>query len=172
MASKVAGGRGSPDLRYSPAPVEVKRPSDPAFTPLLTPIQVVDSNGNVSTRNPVGGKFFFLPFTSNIGNLLALWDTTGDDLWIVRLQIFDLADNFVDSDSHLIQLDNTGPQATIEITTGVGNCGKFNIGVMLAGNFVARDIWFGSYSLTVKPPVNPPGVGVPVPSGGTVQTSR
>jgi hypothetical protein len=118
------------------------------------------------------GKFDFLPVSDNTENLLGLWDTFGDDLWQVRLQIFDLSDNLLPGVAlHRIQLDNTGPQADIEILTGAGDCGKFDSGLVLTGNFVARDLYFGSYSLGVKPPVNPPGVGVPVPSSGIVQTA-
>jgi hypothetical protein len=74
-------------------------------------------------------------------------------------------------DTHLIQLDNTAPEVAIEITTGVGNCGKFDIGVVLSGTFVARDDNLGSYSLGVAPVINPPGVGVPVPSSSLTNTA-
>ena len=153
--------------------VEVKRVVDVAWTAVTTPLQVVDLNGNVSPHLPdMSGKFLFLPFTQNIANLLALWDTSGDDVWEVRLRIFDLGDNPVPgADIHRIQLDNTGPTASIVIESGAGNCGKFIIGDLLSGHFVARDTWFGSFSLGVLPGVNPPGVGVPVPSGGFAQTA-
>jgi hypothetical protein len=68
-------------------------------------------------------------------------------------------------------VEHTWPEATIEITAGTGNCGKFDIGVLLTGNFVARDTYLGSYSLAVEPAVNPPGVGIPSPSSGIVQTA-
>jgi hypothetical protein len=67
-------------------------------------------------------------------------------------------------------LDNLGPEADLQIETGVGDCGKFTAGVALAGHFVARDLYFGSFSLGVKPPINGPGIGVPVPQSGTLQT--
>ncbi|MCA1979196.1 MAG: hypothetical protein LDL19_08150, partial [Thiobacillus sp.] len=73
-------------------------------------------------------------------------------------------------DVHRLQLDNTWPEASIDITTGAGNCGKFDSGTVLAGNVVARDAYLGSYSLTVEPAVNDPGEGVPVPGGGSVNT--
>ena len=42
---------------------------------------------------------------------------------------------------------------------------------MLSGTFVARDDYLGSYSLGVEPAVNHPGVGVPSPSSGLVNTA-
>jgi hypothetical protein len=151
----------------------VQKSGEITWTTLTTPLVLVDSNGNVSTHFPDGsGKFQFLPFQQNIGNLLALWDTTGDDLWTVRLQIFDQLDNPVAGFAlHRLQLDNTVPAAAIAIDTGIGNCGKFAAGDPLSGHFVARDTYFRAFSLSVKPPINPPGVGVPVPSSGTVQTA-
>ena len=139
-------------------------------------IQVVDLNGLVSTvaPDPTTGLFPYLNFIDNINNTLAWWDSTGDELAEIRLEIFDMAGNPVPGavpDVQRVQLDNTWPEASIEITTGAGDCGKFSIGATLAGNFVARDKYFGRYSLVVKPNVNPAGVGVPSPSSGTVQTA-
>jgi hypothetical protein len=71
----------------------------------------------------------------------------------------------------VIQLDNTAPDASITITTGTGDCGKFPSGTMLDGTFVARDDNLGSYSLGVEPPVNIPPIGVPSPSSGLVNTA-
>jgi hypothetical protein len=71
----------------------------------------------------------------------------------------------------LIQLDNTAPEVSIEITSGAGNCGKFAPGAVLSGTFVARDDYLSHYALGVEPAINPPGVGVPVPSGGSVNTA-
>jgi hypothetical protein len=153
--------------------VDVRELPSGAWTTLNTPLKVVDQDGNVNDQIPDGsGMFTYLPFTQNIGNLLALWLSTGDALWQVRLRIFELdGDPLPGADAHRIQLDNTWPDASVVIETGVGNCGKFNQGDPLAGHFVARDLYFGSYSLTVKPPINVPPIGVPVPSGAFVQTA-
>jgi len=153
--------------------VQVRKVGEVAWTTLTTPLKVVDLNGNVSDHFPdANGKFAYLPFTQNIANMLALWDTSGDDLWQVRIQIFDLFDNLQPGvDTHRLQLDNTAPTASLVIETGVGNCGKFNVGEVLAGHFVARDDYFGSYSLTVKPQINDPGEGIPSPAGGNTQTA-
>lgn len=63
------------------------------------------------------------------------------------------------------------PEASIDITIGAGNCGKFQPGTVLSGNFVARDDYLGSYSLGVEPAVNDPGEAIPNPSAGNVQTA-
>jgi len=90
---------------------------------------------------------------------------------VCRLSIFDGSGTPQGTDTHLLQLDNTWPDASIIITTGSGDCGKFPVGTALAGNFVARDLYLGSYSLGVAPGINPAGVGVPVPSSGLVNTA-
>jgi hypothetical protein len=143
------------------------------WTPVLTDLVVTDQNGNTSTHaaNPITQRFAYLPFTQNVNGLLAQWDSAGDAKWLVRLSVFDGGGMLVSTDTHAVQLDNTAPDASIEITAGTGNCGKFDIGVLLTGNFVARDTYLGSYSLGVEPAVNPPGVGIPSPASGTVQTA-
>jgi len=129
-----------------------------------------DGTTHVHTAN-MDGQFGYLPFDQNVNSVLAQWDTTGDALWNVTLSVFTLGGVLVGSDMHVIQLDNTGPEASITITSGAGDCGKFQIGDVLSGKFTARDTYFGSYSLGVEPDVNDPGEGVPVPSSGDVQTA-
>lgn len=153
--------------------VQARKVGEVAWTTLTTSLKVVDLNGDVSDHFPdASGKFTYLPFNQNIANLLALWDTSGDDLWQVRIQIFDLFDNLQPGvDTHRLQLDNTAPVASLVIESGVGNCGKFNVGEVLSGHFVARDDHFGSYSLAVKPSINDPGEGIPSPASGVTQTA-
>ncbi|HET7372917.1 MAG TPA: hypothetical protein VFJ20_06005 [Gemmatimonadaceae bacterium] len=152
--------------------VEVS-PDNNVFTPVLTDLVVTDQFGNTSPHkaNNVTKRFDYLPFTSNVNALLAEWDTSGDALWYVRLSVYDGGGVFQGSDTHVIQLDNTWPEVSIDITTGLGNCGKFMPGEALAGTFVARDTYLGSYSLGVEPNVNVPPIGVPVPSSGNVNTA-
>jgi hypothetical protein len=143
------------------------------WTPVLTDLQVTDQNGNTSVHkaNPVTNRFNYLPFTQNVNSLLAQWDTTGDAKWHVRLSVYDAGGTLQGSDTHVIQLDNTGPEASMAITTGTGNCGKFASATVLSGNFTARDTYLGRYRLEVLPAVNPPGVGVPVPNSGISNTA-
>jgi hypothetical protein len=153
--------------------VEVS-PDGVIWTPVLTDLVVTDQFGNTSPHkaNPVTKRFDYLPFTSNVNGVLAHWDSGGDALWRVRLTVFNtLGVPQGSADVRVVQLDNTGPDADVTITTGLGDCGKFGIGTVLQGKFVARDTHLGSWSLGVAPGVNPPGVGVPAPTGGLVDTS-
>ncbi len=143
------------------------------WTPVLTDLVLTDELGNTSIHkaDPVTRRFAYRPFTKNLNSVLAQWDSTGDARWTVRLSVFDAAGNPQGTDSRVVQLDNTRPEASIVITTGAGNCGKFPSGSVLSGTFVARDLYFGGYSLRVQPGVNPPGAGVPAPASGIVQTA-
>ena len=143
-----------------------------APTAVVTDLYVTDLNGNLSvhTADPVTGRFTYLPFTSNVNSVLAQWDTTGDLLWTVLLSTFDGGGNPVGTDSHVVQLDKTAPEASVKITSGTGNCGRSPVGTPISGTFVARDKYFGHYAMYIEPAVNPGGVGVPSPNGGTEPT--
>lgn len=130
-----------------------------------------DGSTYVYSADTNTGRFAYRPFQENVNSVLAQWDSTGDEKWVVKLTTFDSGGVQVGIDEHLIQLDNTWPDAFIEITSGTGNCGKFDIGTVLAGNFIARDLHFARYSITVEPAVNPAGVGVPSPNAGIVETA-
>ena len=112
--------------------------------------------------------------TQNIDSLLGEWDTGGDDLWQISLQIADLADNPIFGslpDTHVIQLDNTAPQAVVHLDNNL-DCSRFVVGAKLQGHYVAYDLNFGSFSLGSEPyagPVSPSGgnsATAPLPSSG------
>ena len=153
--------------------VEVTPSGGGAPTAVVTDLVVTRMDGTTFTHtaNPVTLRFNYLPFDQNINSLLAQWDSTGNAKWEVKLSTFDAGGVLVGTDTHLIQLDHTPPDASIEITTGPGNCGKFSISTLLQGNFVARDDYLSSYSVAVSPNVNLPGVGVPVPASGLNNTA-
>lgn len=163
--------QGAPIPGYSYI-VEVS-PDNSVWTPLLTDLAVTDQFGFVSTHsaNPITKRFAYLPFTSNVNGLLGHWDSTGDQLWYVRLSVYDGGGVLQGTDTHLIKLDNTWPDAEIAITSGAGNCGKFTPGDVLTGTFVARDDYMASYSLSVEPAINPAPEATPVPNTGTVNTA-
>lgn len=170
FAARVAV-QGAPVTGYT-YQVEVS-PDNVVFTPVLTDLVVIDQNGNTGPNkaNPVTKRFDYLPFTSNVNGLLAEWGSSGDAKWYVRLSVYDPGGTFQGSDTHVIQLDNTAPEASIDITTGLGNCGKFHPGDPLGGNFVARDDYLGHYSVGVEPNINVAPIGVPIPSSGNVNTA-
>jgi len=169
--------QGAPLLGYS-YKVEVV-PVDSFGAPIGAPAPVVtnlvltrqDGTTHVHTADPVTHRFVYLPFTENVNSVLAQWNTAGNERWQVKLSSYDGLGNLAGTDIHLIQLDNTAPEVSIAITTGIGDCGKFPVGTPLSGTFVARDDYLGSYHLHVEPAVNPPGVGVPSPSSGIMNTA-
>jgi hypothetical protein len=133
------------------------------------PLMLTRWDGTTYISNPDASGFFdYQQYINNIENLLANWGSSGDDLWEVKIEIADSSDNPVPGaipDLHLIQLDNTAPSASVDITTAGGDCGKFPVGTVLGGVFVARDINFGFFSLGSLPISGPV-----VPSSGSVQT--
>jgi hypothetical protein len=136
---------------------------------VTTPLMLTRWDGTTYISNPdPSGYFDYQQYVNNIENLLGNWGSSGDDLWEVKIEIADAFDNPVLGavpDTHLIQLDNTAPLASIDITTAGGDCGKFPVGTVLGGIFVARDVNFGSFSLGTLPFSGPIS-----PSSGSVQT--
>lgn len=57
-------------------------------------------------------------------------------------------------------VDNTGPKADVEITSGAGNCGKFGIGEVISGTYSMTGDHAGSLLLHVTP--------LPEAAGGTM----
>lgn len=143
------------------------------WTPVVTDLKVTDLNGNTNDHkaNPVTKRFTYLPFNQNVNSLLAEWDTTGDAKWYVRLTTYDAGGIEQGTDIHYIQLDNTWPERSIIITTGPGNCGKFPVGTLLEGKFVARDDYFRDFKVYITPDVNTPPIGIPDPSNGLINTA-
>ncbi|HMK60926.1 MAG TPA: hypothetical protein VK452_07250 [Dissulfurispiraceae bacterium] len=139
-------------------------------TMVTNPIRTVDFNGVGTWRGPDSQGFFtYVSSIDNIDNVLAWWDTTGDDLWQIRLEVANMSDVVLGSTSwYNIQLDNTWPIAEIHIDSG-GDCKDFNVGGKISGHFVARELNFGAYSLGISPFGTPPGVLSP--TGGYVQTA-
>ncbi|HKE24408.1 MAG TPA: hypothetical protein VKB88_18725 [Bryobacteraceae bacterium] len=134
-----------------------------------TPLILTRWDGTTYISNPdVNGYFDYQQYTNNIENLLGNWDSSGDDLWEVKIDIADFFDNPIAGaipDIHRVQLDNTAPSAAVHIDSA-GDCGKFGVGITLSGHFVARDANFGSYSLGTLPFAGPV-----TPGSGTTQTA-
>ena len=165
--------QGAPLLGHSYR-VEVTPALGGAPTSVVTSLTLTRQDGttHVVHADPVTLRFNYQPFNQNVNSVLAQWDTSGDALWFVRLFTYDGGGTQIGPpDTHLIKLDNTWPDASITITTGTGDCGKFGIGTLLEGTFVARDDYLRSYSISVIPNVNPAGIGVPSPNTGTVNTA-
>jgi hypothetical protein len=136
---------------------------------VITPLMLTRWDGTTYISNPdPSGYFEYQQYPNNIENLLGNWDSGGDNLWDVKIDIADSFDNPVVGaipDIHRIQLDNTAPEAAVHIDSA-GDCGKFAVGTTLNGHFVARDANFGSYSLGTLPFAGPV-----VPGGGSTPTA-
>jgi hypothetical protein len=140
---------------------------------VVTDLEVADKDGNTNTHkaNPTTMRFTYLPFEQNVNGLLAHWDSTGDAKWYVRITPFNDFDVAQAPDVHAIQLHNTLLTPSINITSGMGSCGKFSEGTMIEGKFVVLDDYLREYQLYVRPSVNAPGIGVPSPSSGLANTA-
>jgi hypothetical protein len=153
--------------------IEVVPNSGGTPIPVVNDLTLTRSDGTTWTHSAdiTTGMFDYVDFNDNVNGLLGQWDSTGDDLWKVRLRVYNSGGTLVGIDTHRIQLDNTAPDGSIEITSGTGDCGKFQVGDVITGKFVARDSWFGRYSLSVEPAINPSGTFLLTPTSGNVQTS-
>jgi hypothetical protein len=151
--------------------VEVIPAGGGAPTPVVTQLLLTRWDGTtyVHQANPVTQRFDYVDFAQNINAVLAQWDTSGDDSWTVKLTVFDVIGNPVGADMHVIQLDNTGPKVSVEITSGTGDCGKFQVGDGIVGRFSATDGYLRIYNLVLLPGGVPPGVLIP--ASGILNTS-
>jgi len=144
-------------------------------TKVTNKIWVVDQYGHGSYHyaDPVTGCFDYLPVTENVLNKLAEWYTSGDDLWEIRLRLYNGAGVWQDDTPwYRIRLDNTSPKA--EITIDGGACDKYAPGAVITGKFVARDLHFGHFKLDTLPAsMSPPSptTGTPPVSSGESQTA-
>lgn len=129
-----------------------------SIQPLIGPTYVKSADS--------AGYFTYETLFQNPDMVLARWDTGTDNLWEIKLDILGQPGNA----THIIQLKNSGVEdARININPALGgNCGTFAPGDTIDGAFVARDPYFGGYSLGLLPFAAP--AGQLIPTSGTVQT--
>jgi len=119
------------------------------------------------------GFFTYLPYEQNIFSVLARWESSlhadEDDLWEIRLDMVDLANNWIASTPwHRVQLDNTRPTVAIDIDGGA--CDEHTPGDPITGTFVARDLHFGHFKLDTLPlSMSPPKPKTPTAATGISQ---
>jgi hypothetical protein len=172
--------------------VKVHKIGDPytSFTVLADSFFVERSDFGFDLQNSTGGFFSYLDPYTHFDNALAYWNTTGDALWDVQLDIATAPNELSIIESspwYRVQLDNTAPQGPpaipltmdIHITSGGGDCKDISTGDMVTGYFIADDLNFGGWSLSTEPntlstPSNQPTVSglastspAPGPSGYT-----
>ena len=125
-------------------------------------IRVVDNDGVGSWRySSAGGYFDYLPHSQNFFGTLAYFDTGSDNgIWEVQLEVDPPGPNYV-TQWYRVRLDNTKP--TAELSLDAGNCEQFTPGTTITGRFVARDPYFGRFSLRTLPSSASPNQPSPPP---------
>jgi hypothetical protein len=177
----VVEGKYFPGYYYR---ISKRRLSDPpgAYAYVTTPFNVRRADvGSDPQIADASGFFTYKDPMLYLDTRLALWHTSGDELWAVRIEIADSLlpfPNIIEtSPEYLIQLDNTAPlpapplaspMIDIHIDSG-GDCKDFIEGDPITGHFVARDTYFGAFSLSTMPntaafPSNPPTTPQPATS--------
>lgn len=117
-------------------------------------------------------KFFtYLDPVTHEENTLAVWTTALEGLWELRLTLRNPADPSADVHTpwHLVRLKNSAPSADIQISSS-GDCKDFDQGASVTGDFVARDPYFGSFSLSTHP--NTPTIPSNQPTTATVSNTE
>jgi hypothetical protein len=124
--------------------------------------QIADANGFFTYLNPA----------LYMDRKLAVWNSSGDDLWEVQLEVADFASppNIQGSTSwYRIQLDNTAPVANL--SPDAGECKKYVPTDIIAGHFVATDLNFGGYALSTHPDTATTPSNQPVATTGQPATT-
>lgn len=138
-------------------------------------------------QTAVGGFFKYLNGLDYVTRTIAVWSSASlgpldkDDLWEMQLDVATAPNvlNIIGSSPwYRVQLDNTAPAAppasppTIDIHIAAGgDCKDFKQDSKISGNFVANDLYFGSWSLATEPntiatPSNQPqAIHCPPPPG-------
>jgi hypothetical protein len=116
------------------------------------------------TLNAVGDWFPYLaasPLVSVTGGILGSLSGLENGLTSVFLEFRQpLGPVLATTVSKDFMVDNTGPTADVEITSGAGNCGKFGITEVISGTYAMTGDHCGSLQLHVTP--------LPEAAGGTM----
>ena len=142
--------------------IQVRRPGG-VWSSLVNTFRLAPQTGPEYLKSPQGGTdlYRYESIARNPGRVLGWWETSGDELWEVKLEIPGHGQVI-----QRVQLKNSGIEAVeIHIQRG-GDCGKFQINTQLNGTFVARDPYLASYALKTEP-FNAPGAQLSPRRGDT-----
>lgn len=138
--------------------------------PVTAPFHISSFAVPSSTITPDGDGYVpYMPASQNMFSMLGWWETGGiaDEVQEIRLEWIDGALNSGHTAWHKVRLNNTSPEAHIEIANGL-DCKDFAKGQTVTGNFIARHTYFGSWALRTTPAsFSPPN---PTPDNGYMQT--
>jgi hypothetical protein len=143
--------------------------------PLGNSFKVLDSSGTIETNQIASASllhtYWYLNTNLNPELILARWDTTGDDLWRISLQLYTPAEVPIGAPvTHVIQLKNSGVKDCrihIDPASG-GDCNSFKVKDVIDGHFVAIDPYLSGYTLHTEPFAAP--AGQLTPTSGAVST--
>ncbi len=163
---------GGANLEYR---VMVRGPSDPAYKAVTKTFVVkveTATGGSTSiadvSQTPAGEWYNYIPQVvggtsiSVIGDLLFPFTATEDGLHHVYLEVRNAGGPapIAWSSVEAYYVNNKRPSADVEITSGVGNCGKFGVGEVIAGTYSLTADYADYLSISVTP--------TPEAGGGTL----
>ncbi len=168
--SPSASGANSLKYRISVKPHDAP-PS--AYRPLTNEPKVATyANPGTFQKLTVDGDGFYTYLPGVKQNILAVWRTTDDGVYDLKIEAKRGDGRSVDAaaiaypdgtttDEMVIHLDNTGPEATVDITgvmrdgtpptEAAGECDFLNVGDTIVGTFTAEDKHLRRYNLGVNP---------------------
>jgi hypothetical protein len=115
--------------------------------PSVTPVDV--------KQVPSGGWFTYLPSATVMvaGGLLGVLKGLDDGPHDIQLHFRAAGGGAIlaSTPAKRIMVDNTRPSVDVEITTGTGNCGKFDVGETIGGTFRIDDAHCRRVALSVTP---------------------
>lgn len=163
---------------FPPTPLEyrimLQGPNDPApyawTMPFKADVTTYPSTSAVETPVTASGDWFpYLPSTtvSVADKLLGTFKGLDDGLYTIYLEFRQPPGPVIAiTPTKDFMVDNTRPSVDVEITSGTGNCGKFNVGDLIAGTFSATDLHSGWMTLHVTPGPESYGGTLAIDNGG------
>jgi hypothetical protein len=184
LAGKIVNGTASSKYRIMRKPHGAP---DSSYVPLTNePTGIVITvntwdiiNGLVQTNTTIhadaNGYYNYEDYASDHfveSNILSVWfSTQAEDNQAFDLRLHLQVDANPANDLHsnvvTILVDNTAPDADLDIDLGVGvDCADFDLGATFTGHYTARDLHFGAFSFVIRPQGPANGV-LPTPPAGS-----
>ncbi len=157
--SGVIAFAGTTDLEYR---IRYKSPSSAIYQNWTASFNadVTTVSGGIpvqtsQSQDAVSGWFRYLPKpnVSVAENLLGVFSAGEEGKYLAYLQIRAVGSTTI-LDSSAVEayfVDNTRPKMDVEILTGLGNCGKFQVGDIIRGSVAMDDLHAGWLTLSVTP---------------------
>lgn len=142
---------------HEPDPLTIKRDQllNGVWTDLPPVDQTPDEDGYYEYLEDLTGGTGSDPQRFVVVNKLAVWDTGGrTGMWQLKVEVKDPDSGTTwNSEVVTVRLDNTAPNASIDITSGGGACADFVVGDKIEGTYEATDEHFSGLSIRHQPVV-------------------